>query len=138
MGSSPTHADPTAVGNLYGMVVDEQPSPRCVLIPLLPSLLPAGLLLLLLVLGLVHALLAVSVDRLPTCTCTADLCLNPPTAAGTGAATPKRKFRKWPFAEVSYLGLFCEVGRERAGSAHDSGCVYSCMCMIHGDALWYV
>ena len=47
------HADPTAVGNLYGMVVDEQPSPRCVLIPLLPSLLPAGLLLLL-ALGLVH------------------------------------------------------------------------------------
>ena len=53
MGSSPMHADPTAVGNLYGMVVDEQPSPRCVLIPLLPSLLPAGLLLLL-ALGLVH------------------------------------------------------------------------------------
>ena len=65
MGSSLMHADPTAVGNLYGMVVDEQPSPRCVLIPLLPSLLPAGLLLLL-ALGLVHALLAVSVDWLPT------------------------------------------------------------------------
>ena len=78
MGSSPMHADPTAVGNLYGMVVDEPPSPRCVLIPLLPSLLPAGLLLLLLVLGLVHALLAVSVDRLPTCTCMVDLCLDPP------------------------------------------------------------
>ena len=65
MGSSLMHADPTAVGNLYGMVVDEQPSARCVLISLLPSLLPAGLLLLL-VLGLVHALLAVSVDWLPT------------------------------------------------------------------------